>query len=119
MLPFAIFQELLFVAEPIVVGYIFYTSIKYHSTATMVFALTVISSYIILNIWSTTHLSIKDKIRLTMLAPPMYFLMYMMSVIEYIALVQAIIKLPKLRASISGERTTWKSPERSATALMK
>jgi poly-beta-1,6-N-acetyl-D-glucosamine synthase len=119
MLPYAVFQEMLFIAEPLVVGYIFYTSIKYHSTATMVYALIVISSYILLNIWSTAHLSYKDKLRLTLLAPPMYLLMYMMSIVEYIALAQAIIKLPRLRKSISGERTTWKSPERSATALVK
>jgi hypothetical protein len=45
--------------------------------------------------------------------------MYMMSIVEYTALAQAVIKLPKLKQSISGERTTWKSPERSATALVK
>jgi cellulose synthase/poly-beta-1,6-N-acetylglucosamine synthase-like glycosyltransferase len=119
MLPFAILQELLFIAEPIVVGYIVYSSIKYHSTSTMLFALVVITSYISLNIWSTKHLSLKDKVRLTALAPPMYFLMYMMSVVEYVALAQAVIKLPNLKKSISGERTTWKSPERSAAALTK
>jgi poly-beta-1,6-N-acetyl-D-glucosamine synthase len=119
MLPYAILQETLFLAEPIVVGYIFYNSIKYRSPGTMLFAMIVISSYIFVNVWSTTHLSIKDKLRLSVLAPPMYLLMYMMSLIEYIALAQSVIKLPKLKASISGERTTWKSPERSATSLAK
>jgi poly-beta-1,6-N-acetyl-D-glucosamine synthase len=119
MLPYAILQETLFLAEPIVVGYIFYSAIKYQSTATMLFAMIVISSYILVNVWSTVHLSIKEKLRLTALAPPMYLLMYMMSIVEYTALAQAVIKLPKLKQSISGERTTWKSPERSATAIVK
>lgn len=115
-LPLALLQELLFVAEPIVVGYIIYTAIRYQDTTTMLYAMVIISTYIIFNVWSTTHLKFLEKVRLTALAPPMYLMMYLMSVVEYAALIQAIIKLPKLKASISGERTTWKSPERSAVA---
>lgn len=118
MLPYALLQEFLFLAEPIVVSYILYTSIKYQYTGTMLFAMIVISSYILINVWSTAHLRKLEKLRLSLLAPPMYFLMYMMSVVEYAALIQAIIKLPKLRNSISGERTTWKSPERTAAAAL-
>jgi biofilm PGA synthesis N-glycosyltransferase PgaC len=116
ILPFAIFQEITFLFEPVVVSYIFYTSIKYKSPQTMIFAMLVISSYLFVNIWSSSHLSRRERLRLTLLAPPMYLLMYMMSVVEYTALAQAVIKLPQLRKSISGEKTTWKSPERTAIA---
>jgi biofilm PGA synthesis N-glycosyltransferase PgaC len=118
ILPLAIIQELTFLAEPFVVGYLLYVSIKYQNTNTMLFALVVISSYILINVWSSSHLSKLERLRLTVLAPPMYLLMYMISVVEYTALLQAVIKLPKLRQSISGERTTWKSPERSAAAIL-
>jgi hypothetical protein len=42
----------------------------------------------------------------------MYVMLYLLSVVEYIALIQAIVTLPRLRKSISGERVTWTSPER-------
>ncbi|HZP55518.1 MAG TPA: glycosyltransferase family 2 protein [Candidatus Saccharimonadales bacterium] len=112
MLPFAVLQELLFLVEPVVITYLIYIAIHYRDTSTMLIAMTIITSYISLNVWSTLHLSRREKVRLTLLAPPMYFLMYMMSIVEYAALIQALIRLPKLKQSISGEKTTWKSPER-------
>ena len=62
----------------------------------------------------TAHLSPRDKALLSMMAPVMYVLLrYILSVVEYIALLQSIMRLPRLRESISGEQVTWTSPERS------
>ena len=53
------------------------------------------------------------------MSPLMYALFYLLSVVEYIALVQSVIRLPKLRKSISKEQVTWESPERSGAVLEK
>jgi len=116
MLPYSLLLEVLFIIEPLIVTLIIFTSIYYHSPTTILVALTVISTYILINVWSSAHLSIKDKLRLSFFAPSMYIVMYLMSLVEYIALVQAIVKLPNLANSISGKRTTWTSPERSGAA---
>lgn len=116
ILPYAIFQEAMFIIEPIIVSFIIGISIYYHSPSTLLTALVIISGYIIFNVWSTAHLSRREKIRLSFLAPSMYVLLYLLSIVEYAALLRAIVLLPNLKKSISGEKVTWVSPERSGTA---
>lgn len=116
ILPYALLMELLFFIEPIVVTFIIFVTVYYHSLITMFAALSVISGYILVCVWSSNHLSVKDRLRLSFFAPSMYIVMYLMSVAEYVALIRAAIKVPNLAKSISGERTTWISPERSGAA---
>lgn len=116
ILPYAVLLELLFIIEPLVVTTILVTSIYYRNPTTLLAAVAVISLYVVINVWSTDHLSIKDKLRLSFFAPSMYLIMYLLAIVEYVALIQAIIKLPKLARSITGRRTTWASPERSGAA---
>ena len=49
---------------------------------------------------------------LSLVSPFMYAVFYLLSVVEYIALIQAVVRLPRLRRSISKNQVTWKSPER-------
>lgn len=114
ILPFAIAQELLYTLEPLVVGYILYVCIRYRDPGTMLSALIVVSMYTVINIWASEHLSHKERFRLTIIAPAMYFLLYLLSIVEYAALVKAARNLPKLRSSISAQHVTWQSPERKA-----
>lgn len=116
ILPYAILQEAMFIIEPIIVSFIIGISIYYHSLSTLLTALVIISGYIIFNVWSTAHLSRREKIRLSFLAPSMYIFLYLLSVVEYAALLRVVVKLPNLKKSISGEKVTWVSPERSGTA---
>jgi hypothetical protein len=116
VLPMAIFQELMFIIEPVIVTFIIGVSIYYHNVETILTALSMISAYIILNIYSTAHLTSKEKLRLSFFAPSMYVLLYLLSVVEYVALMRALVRLPRLKESISGHKTTWVSPERSGAA---
>ena len=117
MLPHAVAQEVLYLAEPIIITTIIAVSIYFHSPWTLVSAIVTISLYIIANILGTAHLSRKDKVVLILASPLMYGFFYLLAVVEYLALLQAIIALPKLRQSISQEKVTWRSPERSGAAL--
>ncbi|HEX3569087.1 MAG TPA: glycosyltransferase family 2 protein [Candidatus Saccharimonadales bacterium] len=114
ILPYAIVQEVLFLLEPFIVGYILFVSIYYHDPYAVLMAYGVITLYIWVNIWSTTHLSIRERLKLTAAAMVMYACLYALSVVEYVALLRSIKQLPRLSKSISGERTTWVSPERNA-----
>lgn len=113
ILPQSIFQELLFVLEPAVVSFILVESIIFRDPFTFLIALSVISAYILVNIWSSSHLTFKDRLRLSFYAPSMYLLLYLLSITEYAALMKSFWKLPNLRQSIRGAQTTWVSPERS------
>ena len=116
ILPYAVLMELLFILEPVVVTFIIMVSIYFRSPNTLLAALVVISSYIWVCVWSSNHLSIKDRVRLTLFAPSMYIIMYLMSIVEYAALMKALVHLPGVADSVSGKRTTWISPERSGAA---
>lgn len=116
ILPYAIIQELLFIVEPIIITTIIGVSIYYQNLETILVALVIISAYIIFNIYSTAHLTQREKLRLSFFAPSMYVFLYLLSIVEYMALMHAIIKLPKLKDSISRDKVTWKSPERSGAA---
>ncbi len=115
-LPYALLLEILFLLEPLVVTAIIFTSIYYQSPRTLVGALAVITAYVLLCVWSSSHLSVRDRIRLTFFAPSMYVVMYVMSLVEYVALINSVIQLHKLPSSLRGKRTTWVSPERSGAA---
>lgn len=116
MLPYALLLEFLFILEPLVLALIVGTSVYYHNRATLLGAFTVITGYVLVNVWSSGHLTVRDRAKLTFFAPSMYLVMYILSLVEYVALLRAAVRLPKLAHSVSGYRTTWISPERSGAA---
>jgi cellulose synthase/poly-beta-1,6-N-acetylglucosamine synthase-like glycosyltransferase len=112
-LPLALWQELLFLAEPLIVTFAIAVTIYYRSPWTLLPALIIVSGYVIANILGTVHLSWRRRALLSLMAPLVYVFLYIVSVVEYIALLKTIVGLPRLRKSISGEQVTWKSPERT------
>lgn len=117
MVPFSLLQDLIFTLEPFVISYFMYIILRYGDFHTLFSALFVLTFYLLCNIWASDHLSIKDRLRLTYYAPPMYFLMYVLSFAEYFALIKAVVLLPELRSSINKKHTTWNSPERKKLPL--
>jgi cellulose synthase/poly-beta-1,6-N-acetylglucosamine synthase-like glycosyltransferase len=116
MLPFSIFQDMMFLFEPLIIAWFIYLAVAFGDTLTLVTAIIVMSTYVILNIWSSLHLSFRSKLRLSLLSPLMYFMMFVLTFAEYYALIKALILLPKLKQSIQRNEFTWKSPERSTPA---
>jgi poly-beta-1,6-N-acetyl-D-glucosamine synthase len=112
-LPYSLVQEIMYLIEPVIVTVVVGVAIYYRSPWVLVSAMIVVSGYVIANILGTIHLSRRDKALLSLMAPTMYVFLYLLSVVEYIALLHAIVKLPRLRKSISSEQVTWKSPERA------
>jgi biofilm PGA synthesis N-glycosyltransferase PgaC len=112
ILPFALIQDILFTLEPFVILYFIYISVRYAEASLFVSALIVLTVYLLANVWSSSHLTIKQRIRLSYFAPPMYFAMYILSAAEYYALIKALLLAPKLQQSIEKKHTTWSSPTR-------
>ena len=112
-LPFAIYGDIAYFFEPLMVSYILYITIRYHDLFTLLTAFTVISIYISLNILAEETLKTKDKILLVAIAPTMYLFFYILSLVEYIALIKALIKLPNLKKSLDQQICHWQHVQRS------
>ncbi len=106
-LPFAIFSDLAFFLEPIFVTFIFYIVVFYGSFFTLLTTFSVISAYIILNILLEPTIPKNDKIKYSLLAPSMYIFFYLLSFVEYVALIRGLVNLPRLRESISKNISSW------------
>jgi len=112
-LPFTLFSDLAFFLEPLIIGYIIYLVILYKDFATLISAIVVISFYMIMNILSEDTISYKDKFKLIPFVPLMYFLFYILSYVEYFALIKSVINFPNLKESLNKSKTSW-NPVRRA-----
>ncbi|MDQ3065391.1 MAG: glycosyltransferase [bacterium] len=117
MLPYSIFQDLMFLFEPFVIGWFIYLTFAYGDIRTVVSSLVVMSIFLLFNIWGTLHIAAKSKLRLSLMVPVMYILMFILTFAEYYALIKSLIMLPKIKKTIQGSHLTWKSPERKQASV--
>lgn len=111
-LPLAIVGDIIFSLEPLLVGYIWYISITYLDFITIGSACLVTTVYVIFNVVSENTSTTKDKIKMTLTSPFVYLLFYFLSLVEYVALAQSVIKLPHLAQSLKSGKSSWKPVER-------
>lgn len=116
-LPLAVFFDLAFFFEPIMIAYISFIIIRYADFATLASAILIIASYIIMNIWAEDSLTVKEKIRLTPIAPTMYFYFYILSFVEYYALLSMLIQIKRIPESISSGKCDWQHVARTSVAV--
>ena len=116
-LPFAIFCDFAFFLEPFLAGYILLVILIFKDTFTFISAYTVISAYIGINILAEETLGKKDKIKLLLISPTMYIFFYLLSFVEYVALIKALINLPKLSQSINQKRCFWQHVDRKGISV--
>lgn len=112
-LPYAIFGDITLLIEPVLVSVLFYIVLRFGDFITLLSTVVVISSYLALNILLESTLNTKEKIKFSLLSPFMYFFFYTLSLVEYIALVKTIVRLPRLKRSISRSVSNWKHVERA------
>jgi len=112
-LPFAIFSDVAFFFEPLFITFIFYIVLLRGDLFTLLTTILVISSYIIFNILLEPTINTADKIKYCLLAPSMYLFFYLLSFVEYIALIRGLVNLPRLRESISNSVCSWEHVARA------
>ncbi len=106
-LPFALFSDFAFFFEPLLLSYIWAVIIYYHDIRTLLTMIAVITFYMGINILAEDTFSVKEKIKLLLLSPLMYFLFYILSMVEYIALLKSWLNMPKLRTSLLNNKNSW------------
>ena len=114
-LPMAIICELLLILEPLMLAYIIYLSIAHHSFSILIGAWLTITLYVLWTLWPDEHLSVKEKLKLSVVALGIYGCFYIMDVVQ----ISAILKcLKNYRQIILGSKdATWVSPTRVGQAI--
>jgi hypothetical protein len=73
-----------------------------------------ITAYLLLNLWPDEHMSFGKKLRMSFYTPMMYFVFYLMNLVQLVAIARCFInhKQTRNRAHVS---SSWISPKRSGT----
>jgi cellulose synthase/poly-beta-1,6-N-acetylglucosamine synthase-like glycosyltransferase len=111
-LPMALLSEGLLLIEPVLLGYIVYLSITYHTFGILIGAYMTITIYTMSVFWPDEHLSVGDKLKMSLSALWIYGLFYVMDVVQ----IYAIFKSLRLYQNILHRETslsTWISPKRA------
>jgi poly-beta-1,6-N-acetyl-D-glucosamine synthase len=117
MLPFTLVQDFLFMFEPLILGFFLYISLRTGDPRVFNSAIITITVYLLCNLWSSDHLSVRHRLRLSYYAPAMYLLMFLLSFAEYFALIKALVLTPKLKMSLKKRHFIWRSPERKQAVV--
>lgn len=112
-LPYALFCDLAFFFEPIMVAYILYIVVAYGDWVTFLSAFSVIGGYVAMNILAEDTIPLREKLRLALIAPSMYFFFYVLSYVEYLALLKTYAKFWEIPASIKQGECGWTPVERA------
>lgn len=114
-LPYALFSEAMLFLEPIFIGFILYIIATSRNVSPIAFALIILSLYIGINVMSEEYETLPTKIKLIVLAPFMYFLFFLLSFIELVALAKSVVDHKKIFSSNTTRSGSshWKHVERS------
>ncbi len=111
-LPMAFLGELIVLIEPLMVVFIVYLSFLTLSLQSFIGAYILITMYLLWNIWPDEHMKITDKIRMTAYTPVMYFLFYIMNLVQLMAVLQCILNLEQVMRR-APTNAIWASPKRT------
>lgn len=111
-LPMAFFGEIMVLMEPSILLYIIYLSIHFHNPSLIIGAYLTITLYVLWNLWPDEHTSIRRKLKLTIYAPFMYFIFYIMNAVQFSAVVRCIFNFNQVLRK-QNNTSHWDSPQRS------
>lgn len=113
-LPMAFLSEVILLLQPFVLSYIIFLSIRYATIGFFLGAYMTITLYVLATIWPDEHFSVRRKLGLSLYAPSLYFIFYVMDAVQVIAIVRCLLKPKEVRRI--EHKSTWISPERSGQA---
>lgn len=111
-LPMAFLSEVALMLEPIIIGYVLYLSFVNHTTTLFLGAYFTITLYVLMGIWPDEHMSRSSKITQSLYAPIMYFIFYIMDIVQVIAIFRVITNPKKVLRKGYAE-SSWISPTRA------
>lgn len=115
-LPYALFGEFVLLIEPILVSYILFIVLRYGDLTSLVSVYIIVTSFIFLILLGEESESIKAKLGLSIALPVMYFLLYILSIVEFLALAKSLVGTRRLFRKDFAEGK-WEHVERSGKPL--
>jgi cellulose synthase/poly-beta-1,6-N-acetylglucosamine synthase-like glycosyltransferase len=112
-LPFAVYSDLAFFFEPLLVTYIWFVVLYFKDLQSFFTMVAIITFYMGINVLSEETFSFKEKFELVMLAPLIYFLFYILSLVEYVALIKSWVNIRNLPKSLTKNKNSWQPINRS------
>lgn len=110
-LPMVVLSEFALLFAPVIWGYVLYISFSEQSLQLIVGAYLTITAYTFINLWFDEHTKGFDRVRLSAYAPILYFIFYIMDIIQFIAVVKCLARAHKLVRG-KDKVSTWVSPQR-------
>jgi cellulose synthase/poly-beta-1,6-N-acetylglucosamine synthase-like glycosyltransferase len=114
-LPMSLLGEILLFLEPVALGYVIYVSLRFMTLGLFISAYMAITAYLLLIIWPDEHLSNKNKLKASLYVPLLYFLFYLMNVVQLVSAVKCVLNRDKI-IHPSERESTWVSPRRAGRA---
>ncbi len=99
-LPYIIFTDIIYFFEPLLTAYLVGASIYYRDVTTLISAFLIMSVYIVMNVIAEDTLTWKERLKLGLASPIMYFLFYIINYVDYIALFKSIWNLGQIYDSV-------------------
>src|SRR6185369_16508334 len=96
----------------LILGYIAYLSFHFHNPSLIIGAYVTITLYVLWNLWPDEHTSFTRKLKLTAYAPFMYFIFYIMNVVQFTAVIRCLFNFKQVLRKQDAV-SHWISPERS------
>lgn len=116
-LPYALFAEFIMLLEPLLIGYIAYVTIVYADLTSMASVYLIVTTFVFLLLLGEHTEKFLTKLTLAAFLPIMYFLMYILSAVEFIALIMSVKRVRKL-AKQEIHKSSWEHVERSGEAVV-
>ncbi len=114
-LPMAFITEFTLMLEPFILGYIIYLSIVGSSSMLFLGAYLTICLYVLMGLWPDEHLSFTQKVLKSFYVPVIYFIFYIMDVVQVLAIFKVIFNPAKMLRRGYTE-SHWTPPARIKSA---
>ncbi len=111
-LPMAFLGEIMLLLEPLAVGYVIYVCYLLLNPSMIIGAYMTITVYLLLNVWPDEHMSFAKKIKMSLYTPAMYFIFYLMNIVQLAAIFRCIANY-KQTLGQSQVSSNWISPKRT------
>jgi biofilm PGA synthesis N-glycosyltransferase PgaC len=114
--PYALFGEVILLAEPLLVGYILWITVVYADTTSLLSVYVIVSAFIFLMLLGEDTETVKTKLTLSAVLPFAYLLMYILALVEFIALFKSILRHKQFFSNVV-EKSSWEHVERSGEKI--
>ena len=109
-IPVSYISEFLLLLEPFLVAFALYISIMSQNIVVFASAYVLLMTYTFFVLWSDEYLGAPRKALLSLYVPSIYFLLYIMSLVQITAAVRCLVNFKKL---ITKQGGAWLSPSRA------